>query len=544
MSTIHQNLIVDGLLIPVEKDEPGEYKKAAAQRLSVPETEILIVKILFKSLITSDKDQFYYEVSLVVRVSASYENKDSFVLYEEHPFPTPKKAQPGPRPVIIGFGPAGMFAALSLVEHGQMPLIFERGKNLEERHVDVKRFINDRILAPESNIQFGEGGAGLYSDGKLFSRPNNSVYANKVLDTFIRFGAPPAIRYTFKPHIGTDVLCTITSNIRDHIIAQGGEIRYNSKLTDLILSKGSCLGVVINGSEEYLTSDIYMAIGNSARDTFEMLHEKGIVLEPKPVSVGVRIEHPAETINLMRYGVKYRAFPGLGAASYSLSFTNRKTKRHTYTFCMCPGGEIVNASSEEGMLALNGMSYSARNSEFSNSAILVTLETVDYKSRHPLSGVAFQRDIERKAFQAGGAHWKTPAQNLLDFLRRKSSDTLNRNSCKMGAFGSSMDIIFPAFVCETFREAFANWKAEYPLFVSGEAILMGAETRTSSPIRIKRKKNFESVNTKNLYPIGEGSGYSGGINSAAVDAIRAVEMTMATKSGMQQIASDLSNRNT
>ena len=544
MSTIHKNLIVDGLLIPVEKDEPGEYKKAVCRRLAVPDPEISIVKILFKSLITSDKEQFYYEVSLVVRVPAAYENKDNFVVYEERPFPTPKKALPGPRPVIIGFGPAGMFAALSLVEHGQMPLIFERGKKLEERHVDVKRFINDRILATESNIQFGEGGAGLYSDGKLFSRPNNSAYANKVLDTFIRFGAPPAIRYTFKPHIGTDVLCTITSNIRNHIIAQGGEIRYNSKLTDLIVSKGSCSGVVINGSEEYLTSDIYMAIGNSARDTFEMLHEKGIVLEPKPVSIGVRIEHPAETINLMRYGAKYRGYPGLGAASYSFSFTNRKTKRHTYTFCMCPGGEIVNASSEEGMLALNGMSYSARNSEFSNSAIVVTLETADYKSRHPLSGVAFQRNVERKAFLAGDAHWETPAQNLLDFLRGKTSVRLNRNSCKMGTHSVAMDTIFPAFICETFREAFANWKAEYPLFVSGEAILMGAETRTSSPVRIKRRKNFESVNMKNLYPIGEGSGYSGGINSAAVDAIRAVEMTMAAKSATQQIASDLSNWHT
>jgi uncharacterized protein len=526
MSANYQELIVDGLLIPVEKDGPEEYKKAASRRLDLPEPEIAIVKILFKSLIASDKEQFFYEVSLVARVSDACENKDNFIPYREQLLPTPRKSPPGsgPRPVIIGFGPAGMFAALALIEHGQMPLIFERGKNLEERHVDVKRFITDRVLAPESNIQFGEGGAGLYSDGKLFSRPNNSAYANKVLDTFIRFGAPPAIRYTFKPHIGTDVLCTITANIRNHIVAQGGEIRYDSKLTDLIVSEGSCSGVVINGSDQYPASGIYMAIGNSARDTFEMLHKKGIVLEPKPVSIGVRIEHPTEAINLMRYGVKYRAFPGLGAASYSFSFTNRKTKRHTYTFCMCPGGEVVNASSEEGMLALNGMSYSARNSAFSNSAILVTLETADYQSGHPLSGVAFQRAIERKAFLAGGSHWKTPAQNLTDFLRRKQSAAIRRTSCAMGTHSASMDTIFPAFICETFRDAFASWKAEYPLFVSDEAVLMGAETRTSSPVRIKRRKNFESVTMKNLYPIGEGSGYSGGINSAAVDAIRAVEM--------------------
>ena len=529
MIPTHLDLIIDGLLVPVEKDRPGEYKKAAATKLNLLEKDISIVKTLYKSLITTDKNQLYYEVSLVARVSAAYENKDNLKVYEEKPFPAPKKAPPGPRPVIIGFGPAGMFAALELIERGQLPLIFERGKKVEERHLDIRKFIKDRILNPGSNIQFGEGGAGLYSDGKIFSKPNNSAYAAKVLDTFIRFGAPPEIRYMYKPHIGTDVLCKITSTIRNHIIAQGGEIRYNSKLTDFIVSKDTCSGVVINSSEQYLASGIYMAIGNSARDTFEMLHKKGIVLEAKPVSIGVRIEHPAQAINLVMYGSKYRDFPGLGAASYSFSFTNKRTRRHTYTFCMCPGGEVVNASSEEGMLALNGMSYSARNSEFSNSAILVSLDAADYKSRHPLSGVAFQRDIERKAFLAGGSHWKTPAQNLMDFLRKKPSGTLNRNSCTMGTHSASMDTIFPALICETFREAFANWKTESPLFVADEAILMGAETRSSSPVRIKRRKNFESVSMRNLYPIGEGSGYSGGINSAAIDAIRAVETVLDKK---------------
>ena len=522
-------LIVDGLRIPVEKDDPGEYKKAAAARLHAPETEIFVVKVLFKSLITGDPLQFYYELSLVIRVPDAYDNKENFAVYAEKPFPAPAKAPPGPRPVIIGFGPAGMFAALACIERGRLPLIFERGKTLEDRHADVRRFISDRILAPGSNIQFGEGGAGLYSDGKLFSRPNNSAYANRVLDTLIRFGAPPSIRYMSKPHLGTDVLCKIVAAIRDHIIAQGGEIHYGSKLTDIIVSKDACSGVVINGSAQYLTSSIYLAIGNSARDTFEMLHKKGMFLEPKPVSIGVRIEHPARTINRMKYGDKYKDFPGLGAAGYSFTFTNRRARRHVYTFCMCPGGEVVNASSEEGMLALNGMSYSARNSAFSNAAVVVSLDPADYKSIHPLSGVAFQRDIERKAFLAGGGRWKTPAQNLMDFLARKQSAALHASSCKMGAHSADLDGIFPAFICESLRAAFDNWKTEGPLFVSDEAVLMGAETRTSSPVRIKRKKHFESVNMRNLYPIGEGSGYSGGITSAAIDAIRAVEAVLGNK---------------
>ena len=526
MPTKHIELIVDGLLIPAEKDTEEEYKKAAALKLKLATDNFSIVSILHKSLITSDIQQFYYELSLVISVPAQYENMDKFTVYEEKRLPAPRIAPAGLRPVIIGFGPTGMFAALSVIKRGQLPLIFERGKNLEDRHIDVQRFISRKILNPASNIQYGEGGAGLFSDGKIFSRANNSPYANKVLDTFIRFGAPPAIKYMYKPHIGTDVLCKIVANIRSYIIAHGGEIRFNSKMTDVIIDKDSCKGVVINNSDQYITDSIFMAIGNSARDTFEMLDKKGIVLEPKPVSIGVRIEHPADTINLMRYGEKYRNFPNLGAACYSFTYTNRLKKRGAYTFCMCPGGEVVNASSEDGMLALNGMSYSARNSAFSNSAIVVTCNTEDYKSGHPLSGIAFQRKIEKKAFLAGGSNWKVPAQNLMDFLRKKTSKSINKTSYKMGTQSASMDTIFPVFICETLREAFNIWKKEYPLYVSAEATLMGAETRTSSPVRIKRKKNFSSVNMLNLYPIGEGSGYSGGINSAAIDAIRAVEAVM------------------
>jgi len=526
MITQYLDIIVSGILVPVEEDKPEAYLQAAANKLNAPAQDISIVKILFKSPVCTDPQQFYYELSLVIRVPAAYENKENFAAYAENLFPLPKKAPPGPRPVVVGFGPAGMFSAIALVDHGLAPLIFERGKSLENRHSDIRNFLINRTLDPESNIQFGEGGAGLYSDGKLFSRPNNSAYANKVLDTFIRFGAPPAIRYLYKPHLGTDVLCAIVANIRNYVVSHGAEIHYESKMTDIVVRKDACAGIVINNSGEYLSSSIYLALGNSARDTFEILHKKGIVVQPKPVSIGVRIEHPSQTINLMRYGRKYQNFPGLGAASYSFTFTNRSTNRHVYTFCMCPGGEVVNASSEPGMLALNGMSYSARNSAFSNSAILVSLNLPDYKSKHPLAGIAFQRDIERKAFLAGGSRWETPAQNLSDFLRRKPSAAVIRNSCKMGTHTATMDSIFPAFICETLREAFSAWKTESPMFVTDEAVLLGTETRSSSPVRLKRRKNFESVNMRNLFFIGEGSGYTGGINSAAIDAIRAVESVL------------------
>ena len=517
-----RHLIVSGLKIPVEKDGEDEYLKAAALKLTAAVHEITAVKILSKVPVFSDLRQFYYEVAMVIGVPAGYDNAGKFPVYAAQPLIVRNPAPAGPRPVIIGFGPAGMFAALELIEYGLKPLIFERGRKLEERHADVQEFIAGRRLDPESNIQFGEGGAGTYSDGKLFSRVNNSAHAARVLDTFIRFGAPPATAYAAKPHLGTDMLRRITANIREHIVAHGGELRCGCKLTDLLLSGNKISGVVINGSVEYACSSVYLAVGNSARDTFAMLHGKGVSLESKPVSVGVRVEHPAKTINRLRYGGKYINFPGLGAATYSFSFTNRKAGRGAYTFCMCPGGEIVNASSEPGGLALNGMSYSARDSAFSNSAIAVTCHAADYGSAHPLAGMEFQQAIERKAFLAGGANWRAPAQNLRDFLSGRPSAVLNANSYRMGVQAADLGGIFPVFVGETLRSAFSQWAAECPLFVADDAILMGPETRTASPVRILRLGNMASVNVDGLYPIGEGSGYSGGITSAAVDAIKAV----------------------
>jgi uncharacterized protein len=522
------NLLLNNLRIPVEQDGRDEYRKAAAQKLNVSEAAIRVVKVLSKSLDSGDQEQFYYNISLVVHISDSFANQDNLPVYTETIAKERSVQNNAERPVVIGFGPAGMFAALELIAYGFKPIIFERGKRLEERHIDVQKFKKERVLDPESNIQFGEGGAGSYSDGKLFSRKINTEYINKVLDTFIKFGAPEEIGYISKPHLGTDVLCGIVRNIRNHILEQGGEIHYRSKMTDMLLSDNAVVGVVINGEKEYQCSSLYLAVGHSARDTFELLHNKGVVLEQKPISVGVRVEHPVEIINRMRYGEKYKDFPGIGAAVYSLNYTDRKIGRGVYTFCMCPGGEIVNASSEQGMLVVNGMSYSARASEFSNAAIVVTCRTDDYCSAHPLAGVEFQKDIERRAFHAGGGKWEVPAQNLLDFLSRKASVRLNENSCATGTAAADMHEIFPAFINDSLVAAFATWKKTYPSFVSPHAILIGAETRTSAPLKITRSDKFESVDIRNLYPIGEGSGYTGGITSSAADAIRAVEAVLSS----------------
>ena len=520
------DIVLSDLYIPIENDGMDEYIKAASQLLHISTDSILIVKILSKALDMRNKEQFYYKLSLVVRISDSFDNKQNLPVYIEQKQATQKITALRERPIVVGFGPAGMFAALELIAYGLKPIIFERGKKIEERSVDVQRFIAIRALNPESNVQFGEGGAGSYSDGKLFSRRNNNTsFVNRVLQTFIQFGAPEEIGYISKPHLGTDVLCTIVGNIRAYILERGGEIHYSSKMTDILISEGAASGIVINNDKEYLSSSIFIALGHSARDTVAMLHAKGVAMEQRPISVGVRIEHPAVIINRMRYGSKYYPFKGLGAATYSLNYTDRNIRRGVYTFCMCPGGEVVNASSGHGMLVVNGMSYSQRSSVFSNAALVVSCHADDYTSTGPLAGLAFQEEIERKAFHAGGGRWAVPAENLMHFLGESSSAaSLNENSYKMGAVAADLKDILPAFAVEMLSAAFRKWQQEVPMFVSNQAILLGAETRTSSPVRIRRNERYESVTVKNLYPIGEGSGYTGGITSSAADAIKAVEM--------------------
>ena len=522
------NLILNSLQIPVELDGVDQYVLAASRLSGISADDLKIIKILSKELDISDKEQFHYVLSLAVHVPDDFKNTQRFPEYIEKQGLIKKPISSNSRPIIIGFGPAGMFAALTLLDYGLKPVIFERGKNIEDRSCDVQNFIKEKHLDPDSNIQFGEGGAGSYSDGKLFSRRyKNTDDVKKVLETFIKFGAPEEIRYISKPHLGTDVLCRIVANIRNYIVQQGGQIHYSSKMTGFLISKEKACGVIINETHEFQSSAIYLAIGHSARDTFELIYKNGITVEQKPISVGVRMEHPATLINSIRYGDKYKNFRGIGSAAYSLNYTDRKKKRGAYTFCMCPGGEILNASSEEQLLVLNGMSNAARSSAFSNAAIVVSCHTDDYNSSHPLAGIEFQKEIERRTFQAGGGTWAVPAQNLIDFMDNRVSDDLNENSYQMGAVGSNLKDIFPDFINEMLLAAFNHWKQVDPLFINSQAILLGSETRATSPIKIKRNHNFESVNIKNLYPIGEGSGYSSGITSSATDAIKAVNITTA-----------------
>jgi hypothetical protein len=524
-------ILLKNIQIPIEKDGTDEYLNVSSKKLQVEIEKISIYKILNKSIDISSKEHFFYNLSIVVTIIGSFENHKNFSIYIDPRELEKKEAKIRERPIIVGFGPAGMFAALALIDYGLKPIIFERGKKIGERSIDVQQFIQNKLLNTESNIQFGEGGAGSYSDGKLFSRrENNTSSVNRVLQTFIKFGAPEEIGYISKPHLGTDVLCKIVRNIRKYILENGGDIYYSAKMTDILISGEKASGIIINNEKEYLSSSIYIALGHSARDTVQMMHDKGVVLEQRPISVGVRIEHPAETINIMRYGYKYHNFKALGAATYSLNYTNQRIRRGVYTFCMCPGGEVVNASSDQGMLVVNGMSYSQRSSPFSNAALVVNCHTDDYQSSCPLAGLQFQKKIEQKTFSAGGGDWKVPAQNLMHFLGESSVAGLHETSYKMGVEPADLKDILPTFVVEQLVAAFGKWKKEVPLFVSNQALLLGAETRTSSPVRIKRNERFESVNVKNLYPIGEGSGYTGGITSSAADALKAVEAHMAHES--------------
>ena len=518
--------IVKNLNIPIEDDGEHTYLTTASAKMQLPAANLKILKILSKNFDLRNKSQFYYKVSLLVSTEQECHLTDDVTEYIEESASVPHSSSPSSsaRPLIVGFGPAGMFAALTLIDNGYRPIIFERGKKIGERSIDVERFIKEKQLNPESNIQFGEGGAGSYSDGKLFSRRDkNTSTVNRVLKTFVKFGAPQEIEYISKPHLGTDVLCKIVRNIRNYILEHGGEIHYSAKMTDLSVRHGSVSGLVINEEEEYLSPAVFLALGHSARDTFRLLEKKGIALEQRKIAVGVRIEHPVEIIDRMRYGDKYFGFPGLGAATYSINHTNRKIKRGVYTFCMCPGGEIVNASSEPDMLVLNGMSYSDRALPYSNGALVVSCHCSDYNSDDPLAGIAFQQQIEKNAFMAGGSKWQAPAQNLMHFLGETQQNELQQTSYQMAVTAADMHTIFPDFVTKELHAAFHKWKTDVPLFVSEHAMLLAAETRTSSPVRISRNKNFESINTKSLYPIGEGAGYTGGITSSAADAIKAVE---------------------
>jgi len=440
------------------------------------------------------------------------------------------------RPVIAGFGPCGMFAGLILSELGYRPLILERGKAIAERVRDVDRFWKEGLLDSESNVQFGEGGAGLFSDGKLTTQIKDARI-RKVLEEFVEAGGNPELLYQQKPHIGTDVLRRIVLNIRKKILENGGEICFQSRLSDLVISQDAVAkkleGVFINGERKLDTEVLVLAVGHSARDTFRILDERGVVMEQKPFSIGVRIEHPQMMINKAQYGAAGET-GALGAADYKLSH-HCKNGRGVYTFCMCPGGHVIAAASQEGGVVTNGMSYHDRASDLANSALLVDVRTEDFPDRSSLAGIEFQEKYERLAFLAGGSSYHAPAQRLRDFMTaagqaadstdfsEPGSESLRvEPTYRPGVKWTELETCLPGFAVEAMREAIPAFGKKLKGFDLEEAVMTGVETRSSSPVRIRRDHDLMS-NVKGLYPAGEGAGYAGGIMSAAVDGIRIAE---------------------
>ena len=423
------------------------------------------------------------------------------------------------RPVVVGFGPAGMLAAFYLAREGYRPIVLERGQDVDQRSHDVETFWQTGEFKAESNVQFGEGGAGTFSDGKLTTRVTHPRL-HEIAKYFVQFGAPQEILYKHKPHVGTDVLRGMVKAMREQIIAWGGEVRFGAKLTKLQLAANQVVGVEVNDEEIIPTSLVLAGVGHSARDTYEMLYNTGIAMESKPFAVGVRIEHPQSMIDISQYGIE-PAELGLGAAEYSVVYHDKETGRTAYSFCMCPGGEVVASASEDGHVVTNGMSLYARASGVANSALVVTVGADDF-GNHPLGGVAFQREWEKKAFELGGHDYKAPLQTVGDFLARQKGTVPEGNaaaphSYRPGVVAADLHECLPTYVTDVMERALPYFGRRIKGFDEPQICMTGVETRTSSPLRILRDDDRQSPTVKGLYPMGEGAGYAGGIMSAALD---------------------------
>ncbi|NEZ65193.1 NAD(P)/FAD-dependent oxidoreductase [Leptolyngbyaceae cyanobacterium CCMR0082] len=428
------------------------------------------------------------------------------------------------RPVVIGNGPCGMFAGLLLAQMGFKPIILERGKAVHERSVDTFGFWSKGKFKPESNVQFGEGGAGTFSDGKLYSRiKDTNHHGRKVLQELVNAGAVPEILYINKPHIGTYRLVKIVENLRNTILSLGGDVRFETRVDDFDIEDRQMRGVILANGDYIRTDHVVLAVGHSARDTFEMLHRRGVYIEPKPFSIGFRVEHPQPLIDECRFG-EQAGHPILGAADYKLVH-HCSNGRSVYSFCMCPGGQVVAATSETGRVVTNGMSQYERSGKNANSGIVVGITPEEDYPDGPLAGIALQRELESRAFELGGSTYKAPSQLVGDFLAGEPSTQLGnvKPTYRPGVHLCDLSTSLPDYAIEAIREALPVFDKKIKGFAMHDAVLTGVETRTSSPIRIKRGDDFQSLNTKGLYPAGEGAGYAGGILSAGVDGIKVAE---------------------
>ena len=521
--------------LPLDHTE-SELTTAILAKLKITADELLSYRIFKRSHDARNKSDILLVYILDVETTR---NQDLLDRFKRHPhiFLTPEMGyQPvaqvtrtamdslGDRPIVIGMGPAGLFAGLVLAQMGFCPLILERGKPVRDRTADTFAFWKERgEFQPESNVQFGEGGAGMFSDGKLYSQVKDpKYYGRKVLTEFIAAGASPEILYINKPHIGTFKLVGIVQNIRAKIQSLGGEIRFKSRVVEVEIDQGQVQGVHLENGERFTSRHVILAVGHSARDTFQMLFDRGVYIEPKPFSIGFRIEHPQPLIDRCRFG-DYAGHRTLGAADYKLVH-HCQNGRSVYSFCMCPGGLVVAATSEVGRVVTNGMSQYSRNERNANSGIVVGITPDDYPG-HPLAGIEFQRQLESQAFILGGSNYYAPGQLVGDFLANQSSSVLGtvKPSYTPGVTLGNLSNSLPDYAIVAIREAITAFDQQIKGFAMYDAVLTGVETRTSSPIRIKRNTEYQSINIKGLYPTGEGAGYAGGILSAGIDGIKVAE---------------------
>ena len=503
----------------------------AAARLKLPPQQVDGVVIVRKGIdarrYKGAPIHFVYILDVKVKLPEKkvmaklHRDKNVEILHEEKTAPPVLRRAKTLRPVVVGFGPAGMFAALTLAKNGYAPIVFERGSDVDTRHRDIAAFWHGGALKENSNVQFGEGGAGTFSDGKLTTRISDSRIS-EVLEAFVSAGAPPEIKYLHKPHIGTDILRSVVKNIRLKMIELGGEIHFNTQVTDIAVKDGNISGVELNGSEMVSADAVFMGIGHSARDTYAMLHGRGLSMQAKPFAVGVRIEHPQSLIDESQYG-QDAGNPRLPVADYALTYNNRSTGRSAYSFCMCPGGQVVAAASEQNRLVVNGMSNYKRDSGTANSALLVNVTPDDF-GHDVLAGIAFQRRYEELAFKCGGSDYRAPVQTVGDFLRGTagSDDFLTEPTYLPGVKTADLHECLPGFTADTLAEALPHFDKKIHGFADPRAVMTGVEMRSSAPCRILRnRQSFTSVSLPGFYPIGEGAGYAGGIMSAAVDGMNA-----------------------
>ena len=507
---------------------------AIVKRLRIGADDLLGFTVFKRSYDARTKNSailFVYVIDLEVRNEAAIlrrfaDDRNVRPAPDTHYYPVGRApAELRERPLVVGFGPCGLFAALLLAQMGFKPIVVERGRDVRRRTKDTWALWRKKILTPESNVQFGEGGAGLFSDGKLYSQIKDpKFYARKVMHEFVRAGAPAEIMYVSKPHIGTFRLTGVVAAMRAEIIALGGEVRFENKVTDLLIDNGRLEGVALADGEIIRSRHVVLALGHSARDTFRMLHRQGVFIEAKPFAVGFRIEHPQALIDRARLG-KYAGHPALGAADYKLVY-HAKNGRAVYSFCMCPGGTVVAATSESERVVTNGMSQYSRNERNANAGIVVGINPAQDYPGGPLAGMELQEHLESRAYELGGGDYCAPGQLVGDFIRGVPSTEFGEvePSYKPGVRLGDLATALPDYAIEAIREALPEFGRQIRGFNRDDAVLTGIETRTSSPVRITRDhETLQSLNLRGLYPAGEGAGYAGGILSAAVDGIKVAE---------------------